>query len=110
MLCFAAAGTAARAQSMPAAAEPASIAGVVVDAASGLPLAGATVIVVDRDARAVTDAAGRFRLARWPRRVPAAIERPGYQPAVSDELALIAGGDAAVTLSLSARRPPKRSR
>lgn len=101
-----ASGSLAVAQSAPpAAAATAAVEGVVVDAGSGLPLAGATVAVVDRAARATTDDAGRFRLDGLGAGIyRLRIERAGYQPALSDELALVAGSGTAVTLAL-ARAP-----
>jgi len=94
-------GSRALAQSAAVPAASAGIEGVVVDAGSGLPLAGATVAVVDRAARTTTDGAGRFHLDGLAAGVfRLRIERAGYQPALSDDLALVAGSASAVTLAL----------
>ncbi len=83
---------------------PATIAGVVDDAQTGLPLSGAAVSVVGNAAlRASTDRSGGFALSP----VPAGtyrlrIERDGYQPSLSDALSVGAGSVVDVTLSVQA--------
>ncbi len=76
-----------------------TISGLVVDTATGAPLAGVQVSVAGR--RALSDGAGRFRFEQVAAgRVVAAAEHPGYQPAAA-ELELEATAVAETTLALS---------
>jgi outer membrane receptor protein involved in Fe transport len=94
----------ARAQSSPSAVAPlatAEIDGSVVDAATGLPIAGARVVVAGHGEAARADRNGAFRLSTLPPGVYRLdVTLPGYQPAESNDLALIGGEHTSVTLSL----------
>jgi hypothetical protein len=73
--------------------------GIVDDAATGLPLAGAAVSLANGAAHTVTDAAGHFRLdGLSPAVYRLRIEHAGYQSEVSAEIPLVAGADVQVTL------------
>jgi hypothetical protein len=104
-LLLASAPVGARAQSLspPAATvgAAASLRGSVVDAATGLPLTGATIVVAGRSDRAVTGADGRFIFPSLPPGLyRLRIARAGYQPAQSDDVALVSGGRVSVTLAV----------
>ncbi|MFY9781718.1 MAG: TonB-dependent receptor [Candidatus Baltobacteraceae bacterium] len=82
---------------------PATIAGVVDDAQSGLPLSGATVSAVGTSLHASTDRSGGFALPP----IPAGtyrlrVERDGYQPTLSDPVSAAAGATVEVTLTVQA--------
>ncbi|MDB5043376.1 MAG: hypothetical protein JWN27_4102, partial [Candidatus Eremiobacteraeota bacterium] len=75
--------------------------GVVDDAATGLPVGGATIALVDRAAAVTAANDGTFRIADLPPGVyRLRIERSGYQPALSGDLVLAAGSGVHVTLAL----------
>lgn len=83
------------------AAPAAALRGSVVDAATGLPLPGATVVVAGRSERVVTGPDGRFTFVSLPPGLyRLRIARSGYQPAQSDDVALVSGGTATVTLAV----------
>ncbi|HTJ25961.1 MAG TPA: TonB-dependent receptor, partial [Candidatus Limnocylindria bacterium] len=89
--------------SAPAATAPpsAEIDGTVVDAGTGLPIAGASIAVADHDEYAHADRSGAFRLSDLPPGVYRLdVSLPGYQPAESNDLALVGGERTSVTLSL----------
>ncbi len=75
--------------------------GVIDDAATGLPVSGASIAVVDRTAAATAADDGTFRIAGL---VPGVyrlrVESMGYQPALSNDVALPAGVVVHVTLAL----------
>ncbi|MEO6990951.1 MAG: TonB-dependent receptor [Candidatus Baltobacteraceae bacterium] len=79
-----------------------AIGGVVVDAASGLPLGGATVgLARPGAARVATDESGKFTLQSVPPGIhQLEIRLHGYQSALSDQIDVLAGQAANVTLSL----------
>lgn len=78
-----------------------AMSGTVVDETTGLPLSNATVTVAHGSARAVTDNAGHFRFTELaPGTYRLKIAHEGYQPAISDPVAVAAGQNARVTLSL----------
>ncbi|MDB5028984.1 MAG: Outer rane ferrienterochelin/colicin receptor, partial [Candidatus Eremiobacteraeota bacterium] len=92
---------------LPAAAQTAktqTISGTVVDAATGLPLAGATVSVSAGGSSrvvATTDADGRFTLTGLPPGEYVLVaQTQSYQAAQSDTVELLSGTQPAVTLSL----------
>ncbi len=80
----------------------AALDGTVVDAQTGLPLAGAQVVIVDRPlVRVATAADGAFHiLGLLPGVYRLRVDRGGYQPAESSDLALVSGQHAGVTLAL----------
>ncbi|MBC5799959.1 MAG: TonB-dependent receptor [Candidatus Eremiobacteraeota bacterium] len=81
----------------------AAISGVVDDAQTGLPLAGAMVRVVGAAQRATTGRDGSFtidHLGGGTYRLR--VERDGYQPSLSDEVGVHAGATARVTLAVQA--------
>ncbi len=78
----------------------ATIRGIVVDAVTALPLAGANVTVIGRGRRTVTRSDGRFAV-----QVPGGVYRlridaPGYQPAETADIIVAAGAAADLTLSV----------
>lgn len=79
---------------------PASLRGTVVDATTGLPVAGATVSAIGTPERATTAGDGRFALQLPPGIYRLRVEHAGFQPAQSDEVALTGDGDVAVTLAV----------
>lgn len=81
------------------AAPAATIAGTVVDAQSGLPLSGALVRVVSLDLSTITGRDGGFSIVLPAGTYRLRIERDGYQPTVSDALAVASGAVARVTLA-----------
>lgn len=82
---------------------PLRLTGRVLDAQTGLPLAGATISVIGRTQSATTGAQGTFEISGLhPGLIVLRIERAGYQTATSDEIALLSGQSANVTLSLAA--------
>jgi outer membrane receptor protein involved in Fe transport len=90
-------GVPARAQS----ATTARVEGVVDDAATGLPVGGATIALVDRASTVTAANDGSFRIADLaPGVYRLRIERAGYQPALSGDVVLVAGSDLHVTLAL----------
>lgn len=79
----------------------ASIAGIVVDAASGLALSGATVRIVDTPQHTATDARGAFRFAIVaPGTYRLEVSCEGYQPALSTPVTVSANGAARATLAV----------
>jgi len=83
------------------AAPSAALHGLVVDGATSLPLAGATVVVTGRPDRAVTGNDGRFAFPSLPPGLyRLRVERGGYQPTQSDDVALVGGAVASVTLAV----------
>ncbi|HYZ16645.1 MAG TPA: TonB-dependent receptor [Candidatus Acidoferrum sp.] len=94
----------ARAESLSSASPPAaaaSLRGSVVDAATGLPIAGAAIVVAGRPERAVTGSDGRFTFPSLPPGLyRLRVARPGYQSAQSDDVALVSGGRVSVTLAV----------
>jgi outer membrane receptor protein involved in Fe transport len=83
-----------------AAATRATLAGTVVDRATGLTLAGARVVVLPSDASTVSDASGHFTLQLSPGRYAVQVQRTGYQPALSDAFSLAPGARVDVALTL----------
>jgi len=78
-----------------------AITGVVVDASTGLPLSGAVVGIVGTSRSATTDQHGAFAFPGVvPGRYQLRVDHSGYQPVVSDQLALVAGQEAKATLAL----------
>jgi outer membrane receptor protein involved in Fe transport len=78
-----------------------SIAGIVVDAASGLALSGATVRIVDTSQHTATDAHGAFHFSGIaPGTYRLEVRAGGYQPAVSTPVTVGAGGVARTTLAI----------
>ena len=64
-----------------------NIAGVVLDAASGIGIAGARVRIVESNATAVTDASGHFHFdAADVRSYRLSVDHTGYQPAISPRI------------------------
>ncbi len=95
MLCVVATGLPARAQSTGA------IDGTVADARSGLSLPNATVGVIGQGRSAQSDAHGAFRIDGVPPGIyHLRIARGGYAAAESDDVIVVEGGVAHVTLSL----------
>jgi len=79
----------------------ASISGIVVDAASGVALAGASVRVVDGPQRTSTDARGAFAFTGLaPGTYRLAVDRDGYQPALSTPVTLAATQSLHTTLAM----------
>jgi hypothetical protein len=79
----------------------ASISGVVDDAQTGLPLAGATVRIIDSGAVATTDRNGAFSLGGLASgKYRLRIERDGYQPTDSTQIQIDPGAAQSVTLSI----------
>jgi outer membrane receptor protein involved in Fe transport len=77
--------------------------GRVIDAQTGLPLAGAAVSVGGGPVQVISDAHGGFRVLGLPPGVYAlSISRSGYQPSEADSVTLTAGTAANVTLALQA--------
>jgi hypothetical protein len=77
------------------------IEGVVDDGATGLPVGGATVLLVGRGVTVTAAGDGAFRIAGLAAGVyRLRVERSGYQPVLSNDLALVAGADVRVTLAL----------
>ncbi|HTV74196.1 MAG TPA: TonB-dependent receptor [Candidatus Acidoferrales bacterium] len=77
--------------------------GHVCDAQSGLPLAGASVLIIGETVSTTSDANGSFHFERLtPGTYQLRVTRAGYQPADSDRLALLAGRVVNVTLDLQA--------
>lgn len=86
-----------------------AIAGVVDDVSTGLPVAGAAVATVGRDRRVVSAADGRFVLSGVePGFYRLAVERAGYQPVQSGDIAVVAGATTSVTLALERERAAGR--
>ncbi|HEX3549942.1 MAG TPA: TonB-dependent receptor [Candidatus Elarobacter sp.] len=87
--------------------ERAVVRGIVVDAATGLPVAGATVAAIGGTGRSATGADGRFSLVLAPGVYRLRVERSGYQPAQSDEVVVTPGATVDVTLAVQhATAPP----
>jgi iron complex outermembrane receptor protein len=81
---------------------PAVLAGTVTDAATAQPVAGATVLVSGTLARAVTDAAGRYRIAGLPAGVhTVTVAVIGYRRAVAGGVALAAGEERRLDFALA---------
>ncbi len=91
-----------------ACADPAgsSLRGIVVDATTGLAVAGAAVSAIGSAARAETAADGRFALQLAPGVYRLRVERSGYQPAQSDDVALPSGTTVDITLSVQRESAP----
>ena len=97
---FAVSTAPALAQSRPA---PTEIDGHVVDAQTGLPLAGAVVSIVGQPISTVSDKNGNFRiLGLLPRTYTLSATRTGYQPVNTDSFGVLSGVAAGITLSLQA--------
>ncbi len=78
------------------------VSGVVLDAANGIGIAGARVRVVETGVTSVTDATGHFRFdVRSPAWYHIAVERTGYQPALSPRVEL---GQSPQTVTLELHR------
>jgi len=78
-----------------------SIAGIVVDAASGLALSGASVRVVDTSYRTTTDARGAFHFSHIaPGTYRLSVEATGYQPALSTPVIVSPRGTARMALAV----------
>ena len=78
-----------------------SIAGIVVDASSGLALSGATVRILDTPRRTTTNARGRFHFTDLgPGRYRLSVELGGYEPALSTPVTLEPSGSVQTTLAL----------
>jgi hypothetical protein len=77
--------------------------GRVVDAQTGLPLAGATISVIGRQIYSTTDAAGNFRvIGLVPGLYALRVSRTGYQPSDADNVTLTGNTIPTVTLALQA--------
>lgn len=75
--------------------------GRVLDAQTALPLAGASVSLIGKSRIAATDVAGEFHFTNLePGTYQVRSSRQGYQPSVSDRIALVAGQTSTVTISL----------
>lgn len=90
------------ASALPARAQTSSsIAGIVVDAASGLALSGATVRILETSHRTATDAHGAFHFSGIvPGTYHLEIRAAGYQPAVSTPVIVGAAATARTTLAI----------
>ncbi len=77
--------------------------GRVVDAQTGLPLAGASVTVIGQPVSAVSDKQGAFTVTALPPGIyTLRVTHNGYQPSDADNVTVIDGTAANVTLSLQA--------
>ena len=78
-----------------------TISGTIVDAAVGIPIAGATVTIPGNPAHSQTDAGGRFSLEHLQNGdYQISASRDGYQPTVSERLHVAGTSRASVTLSM----------